>query len=337
MEKNKSPKVLRHPELVSGSQDHEMLKQVQHDDRRVVPKVYIVTPIHNGLDYTREFLRTVERNNYPDFKIIIVDDGSTDGSAEFISQNHPEVIILKADGNFWWTKATNLGVQYAIDNDADYILTVNNDVELDTNLISELVNCAVENPGSLVGAKVYSKSEPNKVNWGGGKINPPFKSPHFLTLPFGSDDKNYQKIREVDFLTGMGCLIPVEVFKKFGLFNEKYLPHYCADTELSVRAQKQGYKLLFCPEAFLFNNTQSSWREDERLKTFNIKNILFHVKSPYLIKANVYFYLTTYPNNLGLIAFAYLYTTLTFRILMNLLPGGKYLLRKIIKDKNSYA
>ena len=85
------------------------------------PLVALVIPVHNSKDDTREFLESLKQLSYPNYKTIIIDDGSIDGTEEMIRQEYPEVVLLKGDGNLWSSNATNMGMEKAIEIGAKYI------------------------------------------------------------------------------------------------------------------------------------------------------------------------------------------------------------------------
>ena len=106
------------------------------------PTIYIVIPVHNRLEATRECLGSLRCQTYKAFKIVVVDDGSTDGTSGLVSQEYPEVTVLKGKGELWWTGATNLGVRYALQDcrGDDYILTLNNDTFLPPEYLETMIS-----------------------------------------------------------------------------------------------------------------------------------------------------------------------------------------------------
>src|SRR5215813_1669796 len=131
------------------SSDHS----VDHDTAGN-PTIYVVIPVHNRLDATWECLESLSCQTYQHFNIVLVDDGSTDGTAEHISQKYPEVAILRGDGNLWWTGATNLGVRYTTQHcrEDDYVLTLNNDTVLPPEYLKTMMSLARGAPKSLIGS-----------------------------------------------------------------------------------------------------------------------------------------------------------------------------------------
>src|SRR5690242_6946342 len=116
------------------------------------PHVSVVVPVFNRLEHTREFLRCFEKVTYPNREVIIVDDGSTDGTADAIARQWPSVRLLREEGNLWWSESTNRGVRDALERGADYILTINDDVTFDADFLDRLVAYAETHPRTLVGA-----------------------------------------------------------------------------------------------------------------------------------------------------------------------------------------
>ena len=225
-----------------------------------INRIYIIIPIHNRKHFTRECLLSLRKQTFKNFKVIVVDDGSTDGTGEMIEEEFPDVILLKGDGNLWWTGATNMGVEYALaqaDQD-DYILTLNNDTVVRRDYIQMLLNSASKYPGSLIGSISVSDEDESVVVDAGVRIN-------WLTAKYTNlaDGRSYNDIlregsliQKVDVLTGRGTLIPIEAFREVGLYDFKNLPHYGADYEFSRRANMNGYKLLIHYEAVVVSNVK---------------------------------------------------------------------------------
>jgi GT2 family glycosyltransferase len=296
------------------------------------PKVSIIVPIHNGKEYTLRFLSSIKELNYSNYEVIIIDDGSTDGSADSIKELFPDTIILKGDGDFWWAKSMNVGVEYALKNSTDYILTLNNDNEVCKEIINAHLECSKKFPDAILGSIVFDKKNPDRILNGGGKKNYLFP-PNFNFLPFGKDNnKLYQHSREVDAIAGMGTFIPVKVFKEIGLYNHEVLPQYQSCIEHTLRAQKYGYKLIFNPAAKLWNNAESSWFFPKKINPQSIKDLLFHKKSGYLLKAQFYMYSNYWPKFIWVIPFSLLYIKCIAGIILYALPCGDTLINLLRKS-----
>jgi GT2 family glycosyltransferase len=225
-----------------------------------INRIYIVIPVHNRKHFTRECLLSLKRQTFQNFKVIVIDDGSTDGTGEMIEKEFPDVILLKGDGNLWWAGATNLGVEYALsqaDQD-DYILTLNDDIMVRPTYLQTLLDAALNYPNSLIGSISVSNEDESTVVDAGVRIN--WLIAKYTNLAGGRRYKDIlhesSSIQKVDVLPGRGTLIPIEVFQKVGLYDFKHLPHYGADYEFSRRANMNGYNLLINYEAVVISDVK---------------------------------------------------------------------------------
>ena len=216
--------------------------------------IYIVIPVHNRLEATRECLESLRYQTYKRFKIVLIDDGSTDGTSEFVKENYPDVTVLTGDGNLWWTGATNLGVRHALElcRPDDYVLTLNNDTVLPEDYLETMMSLARRAPNALIGsiARDYRRrdicvDEGVAIRWFSAK---------FIKLKPPSDNKS-DSFYPVSALPGRGTLIPVSVFRDVGLYDDQNFPHYTADYDFSLRAAKAGYDLLLHPKCYLYSRT----------------------------------------------------------------------------------
>lgn len=221
-------------------------------NERLKPSVSIVIPAHNRSDETLDCINSLERMTYSNFEIIVIDDGSTDGTAEVLKHEHPDVKVLLGDGNLWWSGSMNLGIRESLKRNCDYVLTLNQDSVVDPSMLSIMVRAGQENAMALIGAKVYYHHQPNKIWFAGGEAKGKPWTLH--VIGHGEEDRGQHDVpREVDWLTGMGMLIKSFVFEKVGLMDEQAFPQHYADIDFSMRAKKAGFKLLYEPHARIWH------------------------------------------------------------------------------------
>jgi GT2 family glycosyltransferase len=202
--------------------------------------ICIVIPVHNRWKFTDACLVSLAQQTSPADLIIIIDDGSTDGTAAFIRDKFPDVIVLNGDGKLFWTAAINRGIKLALARGADYVLTLNNDTIASEDFIEKMLDLA--RPDILLGAldidintkQAYYGGE--IFNWRSGK------SQFLLNVLSKSQQIG---LHEVSLFPGRGLLIPRKVFEVIGLFEEKWLPHYLADYDFTQLARRNGFK-VFC-------------------------------------------------------------------------------------------
>ena len=204
--------------------------------------IYIVTPVFNRKDFTQSYLQALAKQTYQDFKIIIVDDGSTDGTSEMIQAQFPEVILLTEPGDLWWAEATNIGVRYAIEKGADYVMTLNDDTLPTADYMEKMQLHSKQNPNALLGAFAVNV-ENNQPVFGGEILN--WKTGNFENILNSLPPDQYQGLHSVNVFPGRGLLIPVEVFNKIGFYDSKNFPQTIADLDFTARATNAGYK-IYC-------------------------------------------------------------------------------------------
>lgn len=204
--------------------------------------LYIVIPVHNRILFTRECLLSLRHQTRNDFSTIIVDDGSTDGTSEMTRADFPETVILRGDGNLWWTAATNLGVEYALARGATHIMTLNDDTVAVPDFIERMLDWTERAPGALLGALAID-AETGYPIYGGERID--WSAVTAVQLLDILPEEDRCGLHAVTHFPGRGLLIPTGVFRQIGLFDAKRFPHYAADYDFTHRAMRAGYR-IFC-------------------------------------------------------------------------------------------
>ena len=233
-------------------------------------RVEIITPVHNRRDITLQCLKSLARVNKTglDVHIIVVDDGSTDGTSEAVMKNYPEVEIVKGDGNLWFTAGTNRGIEAALRHNPDYVLTINDDAVFDENFLQMLIETAEKNPRSVVGALLLLWDTPHKIF----QVSPKWDFlaggfRHWVQQTVWTVPK---KAWEVELIVGNCVLFPAQAIMECGLMNEKRFPHF-GDAEYTPRMRRHGWRLLIEPRARVFcqpNNLPPRLREMPLKKLF---------------------------------------------------------------------
>ena len=225
--------------------------------------IYLVIPVFNRLNYTIDCIESLQKQSYTHFSIVVVDDGSTDGTYDYITRNYPGVTVLKGDGNLWWTGAINMGVSHVLSNgasDKDFILTLNNDLIVPAKYLEKLLEKHSQNSPCLVGSVSVDIHNPEQVDYCGVKWDK-FSAKHrsAFKLPVTLHDlQSVSETLETDLLPGRGVLIPVPVFQKIGLYDRISFPHYAADEDFSLRSKNEGYKLVICSQAYVMSYIKES-------------------------------------------------------------------------------
>lgn len=210
--------------------------------------VYVVIPVHNRWAFTRECLAGLLGHDQAlPLTIVVVDDGSTDGTSQAVAKEFPIVNILSGDGELWWTGAMNLGVGWALARAKpdDVVLSLNNDTIPPPQYVERLLRAHTAAPDSLIGSLLVGAGGRDTVVDGGVSVG--WATAKYHTAGRGArvvvGATSNPDLRRVDVLSGCGTLIPVRAFRRTGPYYEKGLRHYAADYELSRRALRAGFGL----------------------------------------------------------------------------------------------
>ena len=258
-------------------------------------KVAILIPVFNNLDFTKKCIKTLDKLisdtsfNNCDFLIVVVDDGSTDGTEEWLTDHHPEVTVLKGDGNLWWSGGVNLGASYAVsETDADFLLLWNNDIIPASNYFIELDQLVDNLTDNIIAGSIIFYFGTDIIWSFGGIFNPKSGMKYLLgsNLP---DSDEFKKPRKVDWLPGMGTLVPVDVIRKIGYWDEKVFPQYHGDSDFTFRARTAGYDIIVYPELKLWNDkTNSGINHEGTFKGLYLT--MTDIRSKSQLRKNFHFY-----------------------------------------------
>ena len=220
-------------------------------------KVYIILLNWNGKEDTLECIESLKKIDYEDYKIIVVDNGSEDDSVLEIRKQYPEIKIIENKKNLGFAGGNNVGIRYALENGADYVLLINNDTTVEKDFLRELVKVGELNKSNgLLGPKTNYHSEQNRIWFAGGKVNWLKNKGTHLGLD-EIDSRQYDEIKKVDYLTGCCLLIKKEVIEKIGILAEDYFLYY-EDTDFSLRAKNVGYDCVYVPKAKIYHKVSRS-------------------------------------------------------------------------------
>ena len=239
--------------------------------------LFIVIPVFNRKQYTKDCLLSLRQQTYSQFKTIVVDDGSTDGTAEMLAREFPEVIRLEGDGNLFWTAATNLGIRHALAQNATYVMTLNNDTLAPPDFLEQMVKWAEQKPNALLGALALDSVTKRPV-FGGSIIN--WKTDVATKLLRVLPAEAQVGLHLVSHFPGRGLLIPRQVLDTIGLFDEKNFPHYYADYDFTHRATRRGFPVYCNYDARLYTYPEASGdKENRKARTLrNFYNHLFGIR-----------------------------------------------------------
>lgn len=221
--------------------------------------VYIILPVHDRLNKTGHFLDHLLQQTCQDYHLILVDDGSTDGTGEFVTDLlKKKVTILKGKGNWWWGGSLHQGYRWITRSSGaksgDHVLIMNNDTIFDPAFIETGISLLDGSTRTLLTAQAYSLESGEKldegvtINWDNFQIKPA-DSPEAINC-----------------LSTRGLIMHYGSFVELGGFHPVLLPHYLSDYEYTYRAYKRGFKLI-TNEAFKLSVDETTTGLADAVKT----------------------------------------------------------------------
>ncbi|HSV42166.1 MAG TPA: glycosyltransferase family 2 protein, partial [Methanomassiliicoccales archaeon] len=206
---------------------------------------FAVTVNWNRAKDTLECVDSLLQGN-PGTEVVVVDNGSTDGSAALLKDRHPGVTVIELPRNLGYVKGANIGIRLALERGAAHVMLMNNDAVAHPGMVDDLLDLLQRNPSAgIAGPKIFYYG--TDVMWfNGGHFN---ELLGFSTHPLmdRSDDGGDME-REVHYVTGCAMLVRSEVFRDVGLFDEDY-EIYAEDLDLCLRAKEKGYGSWLVPKA----------------------------------------------------------------------------------------
>lgn len=211
-------------------------------------KLSVVIPNWNGKHLLKTCLHSLQRQTLSDFEIILVDNGSADGSVEYVQRYFPQVKVISLDKNYGFAKAVNEGIKAAV---AGMVTLINNDTEVEKNCLKYLYQAAQAHPRvGFVAAKMLNFYDRNKIDSAGDYID---VVGHANNIGLGElNGPKFNQAGEVFLVTGGGGLFKKQVFEKVGYLDEDYFAYF-EDVDLCLRAQLVGFKGYFEPKAKIYH------------------------------------------------------------------------------------
>jgi GT2 family glycosyltransferase len=233
----------------------------------VNPLVSVIITNYNGKIHLKECLDSLERIDYDNYEIILVDNASTDGSVEFAKTISAGLKILSLEKNYGFAEGCNLGAQEA---KGEFIVFLNNDTRVDVGWLSELVNATkIYGENNIFSSKVLFYDPPHKINTIGGLITPMGSG---FDINFGKPDlKEFNQVRYVGSPSGCSMLLKRSVFQQMGGFDKDYFA-FLEDVDFGWRCWLAGYKTYYIPTSVVYHKYGSTGgKRESPFRVFNVQ------------------------------------------------------------------
>ena len=270
-----------------------MVKKVEQ------PMVSIISVNYDQPGITCEMLTSLREVSYPNFEVLIVDNGSPNACPYIIKEKHPEVQLLISKENLGFAGGNNIALKQA---KGEYVLLLNNDTEVKPNFLDSLVELMESDKKiGVASSKILYFHGDNLIQYAGtSPINPiTSRGRHYGNKEV--DDGQYDKVTETFYPHGACMMIRKSVIEELGLLYEGYFLYY-EEYDFTERVRRAGYKIYFQPNSSILHKESISTGKNSPLKTYylNRNRLLFlrrNVKGITFLMAITYFFLISFPKN----------------------------------------
>jgi GT2 family glycosyltransferase len=225
------------------------------------PVVYVLILNWNMKDDTAECVASVLETDYPNYRVLVVDNGSADGSPECLNRSFPSIEMIVNPENLGFAAGNNVGIRHALRMGADYVFLLNNDTIVDASMLSSLVACGESADCiGLVAPNILYYDDKNRIWRLGDRVH------RWLPVPLSVgrnqiDRGQFADPFDVDYVTFCGALIKRAVLKTIGLLDERFFFTY-EDADFCRRARDAGYRVVCQPRARMWHKVSLSAQKD---------------------------------------------------------------------------
>jgi GT2 family glycosyltransferase len=234
--------------------------------------IYILLPVHNRKEITRGFVDCLKAQTYSDYHLVLIDDGSTDGTADMVLEHIPATTVLRGKGDLWWAGSLQRGLDWLkenVTNENVLILFINDDVHFSPAYLESAIRIMSNKMGIFMLSRYQSPDT--------GVVSESGVTADLKRLTF----KEANSGEEINCLSTRGLFVHWSDVKANGDFHPRILPHYLSDYEYTMRAYRRGFKCETSAELTIEENSETTGFHVIRERSF--KKYLtkyFSIKSP---------------------------------------------------------
>ncbi|MFC3416605.1 glycosyltransferase family 2 protein [Algoriphagus hitonicola] len=269
--------------------------------------VAIILVNWNGLKFTRACLQSLQKVDFPSFRVIVVDNASEENEGENLKVDFPEIILIQNQENLGFSGGNNVGIRKALEMGFSHIMLLNNDTVVEPEFLGKMVLKMKESEQiGVVQPVICFLENPNKIWSAGGKWEPHLS--RAITLGDRKLLENYSlSDKEIDWATGCCMLIRREAILDAGLLQEQYFAYF-EDVEWSLRFRAKSWEIHLASQAKIYHEAGASSKKKHAEGTLSPRVFYFHVRNQlFLIRSTHRFPFPAFGYHLGRFSFWMIY------------------------------
>lgn len=244
-------------------------------------EVTIVIPNYNGKHFMEPCLKSLNEQTCKDFKILVVDNASSDGSIPYMQEHYPEIEVIALEKNYGFSRAVNVGIKHS---NTPYVILLNNDTTVDSHYVEEMLKAIKKSKRIFsVSSKMIQMYQPDLIDSAGDLYT---LVGWGICRGAGRPVDNYTKPDQIFTACAGAAIYRRQVFEEIGYFDESHFA-YLEDIDVGYRAKIYGYKNTYCPTALVYHvgsGTSGSKYNSFKVKLSARNNIYLNYKNMPLLQ-----------------------------------------------------
>ena len=223
----------------------------------MIPHIKILILNWNGKHLLKPCLDSIKKIDYSNYSVMVIDNGSTDNSVNMVKENYSKVNLLVLEKNYGFAEGYNRCFTQLKDEYSGFILLLNNDTEIDSNILSSFIQAKDKyGDNNLYGGKIFYHKNPEIIWYAGGNLNLKYLKLSHRGIR-QTDSAEYSKPMQTDYITGCCLFTSMEIINQLNGFDELF-NMYGEDVDLCLRAQAEGINCYYWPDAKLWHHVSAS-------------------------------------------------------------------------------
>ena len=222
------------------------------------PHISVLVLNWNGIHLLKPCLDSILKMTYPNFSVMVVDNGSNDGSNKMVKEDYPMVQLLSLEKNYAYAGGYNKCFNHLKQDPSEYLVLLNNDTEVDSRLLDEFIQATEEfGKDNIYGAKIFYFHERDRIWYAGGVVKLAFGLIYHKGIR-QFDASEFSKPIKTDYVTGCCLFTSWKTIYQMNGFDEGFKQIYCEDVDLCLRAKKEDINCYFWPGAKLWHHISAA-------------------------------------------------------------------------------